>query len=190
MRKLLTTISVASLLAITPALAQTGPTSPPSSMPDKSEPMPDKTTPKAPEKAPDMTTPKAPSTSSDAPSAKLAPASTGQHRASDVLNARLTNAAGETVGDVNDLLLDNSGKVTHVVVGVGGFLGIGERNVALKFEQVQISRDSSNRISASANVTKDSLNAAPEWKDPNAAASSSSQTSPPSSSPSTKPRTQ
>ena len=187
MRNLLTTISVASLLAITPALAQQpGPTTPPSSTPEKSEPMPDKTMPKA----PDMTTPKAPGSSSDAPGAKLAPASTGEHRASDVLNARLTNAAGETVGDVNDLLLDKSGKVTHVIVGVGGFLGIGERNVALKFEQVQISRDSNNRISASANVTKDSLNTAPEWKDPNAATPSSSQTSPPGSSPTTKPRTQ
>jgi sporulation protein YlmC with PRC-barrel domain len=188
MRNLLTTISVASLLAITPALAQQpAPTTPPSSMPEKSEPMPDKS-------MPEKTTPKtpgAPGASTDAPGAKLAPASIGDQRASDLLNARLTNAAGETVGDVNDLLLDKSGKITHVVVGVGGFLGIGERNVALKFEQVQISRDANNRIKASASVTKESLNAAPEWKDPNApAATSSPQTSPPGSSPTTKPRTQ
>ena len=166
MRKLLTTISVASLLAITPALAQTGPATPPSktpppaSVPDKSEPMPDRTMPKV-----------APGASTDAPGAKLAPASMGEHRASNLLNASIKNAAGETVGDINDLLLDSSGKITHVIVGVGGFLGIGERDVALQFDQVQLIRDSSNRLTATAKVTKDSLKSAPEWKDPNAASS-------------------
>jgi hypothetical protein len=172
MRKLLTTISVASLLAVAPALAQTGPSSPPSSMPDKSDPMPDKATPK--------TTPGA---STEAPAAKVAPSSMGEHRASNILNASLKNAAGESIGDVNDLLLDSTGKISHVIVGVGGFLGIGERNVALKFEQVQLTRDSNNRLTATANVTKESLKSAPEWKDPSAA--SSQTTSQP-----TKPRTQ
>ena len=178
MTKLLTTISVASLLAITPALAQTEPpgapskTPPPSVMPDKSEPIPDKTTPKV-----------APGASTDAPSAKLAPTSMGEHRASNVMNVSVKNATGESVGSVNDLLLDSGGKITHVIVGVGGFLGIGEHNVALKFDQVQLGRDSNNRLIAVAKVSKESLQTAPEWKDPSAA---SSQTS----SPPTKPRTQ
>jgi len=176
MRKLLTTISVVSLLAMAPALAQTGPGStpstPPSSTPDKSEPMPDKAMPKA-----------TPDASIEAPGSKLSPTSMGEHRASHLLNASIKNGAGETVGDVNDLLLDSGGKITHVIVGVGGFLGIGERDVALKFDQVQLTRDSNNRLTAVAKVTKESLKTAPEWKDPNAV---SSQTS----SPPTKPRTQ
>jgi sporulation protein YlmC with PRC-barrel domain len=180
MRKLLTTISVASLLAVAPALAQTGPSSPPSSMPDKSDPMPDKAAPKT---TPGPST--TPGTSTEAPAAKAAP-SMGEHRASNILNAGMKNAAGENVGSVNDLLIDGTGKITHVIVGVGGFLGIGERNVALKFEQVQLAKDSNNRLTATANVTKENLNSAPEWKDPNAAsAQTSSQPSQP-----TKPRTQ
>ena len=176
MRNLLTTISIASLLAITPALAQTGPdTSPPKSEPPAA----------APDKSPGTTTPKtAPGAGMDTPAAKMAPSSMGEHRASNLLNASVKNAAGETVGDINDLLLDSSGKISHVIVGVGGFLGIGERNVALKFDQVRLARDSSNRLNATADVTKEALKSAPEWKDPNAA---SSQTP---SSPPTKPKTQ
>jgi hypothetical protein len=166
MKKLLTTISVASLLAIAPALAQTGPGAPPSKlpppsgMPQQSEPMPDKSPPKS-----------APGASTDLPSAKLAPSSMGEHRASDLLNASVKNAAGESVGSINDLLIDSNGDVKAVIVGVGGFLGIGERNVALAFDQVQIGRDANNRISVTANVTRERLKTAPEWKDPNAAAS-------------------
>ncbi|HXF54358.1 MAG TPA: PRC-barrel domain-containing protein [Hyphomicrobiaceae bacterium] len=178
MRKLLTTISVASMLAVAPALAQqigpgSQPSSPPSSMPDKSSP------PSSMDKsAPDKTAPKTPGAAAEAPDAK---ASMGDYRASNLLNASLKNASGESVGDINDLLLDSDGKITHVIVGVGGFLGIGERDVALRFDQVQLSRDSNNRLSATASVTKESLKTAPEWKDPNA---NTSQTSSPSSTPS------
>src|SRR5712672_1960650 len=37
----------------------------------------------------------------------------------------------KTIGGVNDLLFDKSGKILGVVVGVGGFLGIGQKNVAI-----------------------------------------------------------
>jgi len=175
MRKLLT-ISVASMLAVAPALAQqTGPgsqpSSPPSSMPDKSSP------PSSMDKS-EPVPGKTPGAAAQAPDAKTA---MGDYRASNLLNASLKNAAGESVGSINDLLLDGSGKITHVIVGVGGFLGIGERDVALKFEQVQLSRDSNNRLSATASVTKESLKTAPEWKDPSA---NTSQTSSPSPTPS------
>ena len=36
-----------------------------------------------------------------------------------------------TIGDINDLLFDKSGKVSAVVIGVGGFLGVGEKSVAI-----------------------------------------------------------
>jgi sporulation protein YlmC with PRC-barrel domain len=148
-------------------------------MPDTSVPIPDKTVPKV-----------APGPGTDAPAAKLAPSSMGENRASYLLNAGVKNTAGETVGSINDMLFDSSGKISHVIVGVGGFLGIGERNVALAFDQVQLSRDSSNRLTATAKISRESLNTAPEWKDPNAAAAErSSPTSPGSSSP-TKPKIQ
>jgi hypothetical protein len=48
------------------------------------------------------------------------------------------NQNNEKIGDVSELILDTSGKVQAVVVGVGGFLGIGERDVAIPFEQIRI----------------------------------------------------
>lgn len=116
----------------------------------------------------------------------------GSILARDLIGQTVNAPDNTKIGNIGDLVLSKDGRtVEGFVIGVGGFLGIGERNVALKFEQVQISRDANNRINASANVTKESLNAAPEWKDPNApAATSSPQTSPPGSSPTTKPRTQ
>lgn len=43
----------------------------------------------------------------------------------------------ETIGGVNDLLFDKSGKIMGVVVGVGGFLGIGQKNIAIDMSAFQ-----------------------------------------------------
>ena len=61
------------------------------------------------------------------------------------------------------LHIGKDGKVTAVVIGVGGFLGIGERDVAVNFESLRLAQDSNNK-KVSLNVTKDSLKAAPEWQ--------------------------
>ena len=47
------------------------------------------------------------------------------------------NAAGQSIGDLNDILFDKDGKVSALVVGVGGFLGLGEKNVAVDWDQVK-----------------------------------------------------
>jgi sporulation protein YlmC with PRC-barrel domain len=47
------------------------------------------------------------------------------------------NASGQSIGDLNDLVIDKDGKVAAVVIGVGGFLGLGEKNVAVDFGQLQ-----------------------------------------------------
>ncbi len=46
------------------------------------------------------------------------------------------NTAGQSIGDLNDILFDKDGKVAALVVGVGGFLGLGEKNVAVDWDQV------------------------------------------------------
>jgi sporulation protein YlmC with PRC-barrel domain len=43
----------------------------------------------------------------------------------------------EKIGDIKELLVDNSGKIQAVVIGVGGFLGMGEHDVAVPFEQIK-----------------------------------------------------
>ena len=49
------------------------------------------------------------------------------------LGAAVQNSSGETIGDINDLVFDRSGHISTVVLGVGGFLGIGEKVVAVPF---------------------------------------------------------
>src|SRR3954464_13172968 len=61
----------------------------------------------------------------------------GQWRASKLDGVDVYNKNDEKIGDIKDLLVDNSGKVQAVVIGVGGFLGMGEHNVALPFEQIK-----------------------------------------------------
>lgn len=57
----------------------------------------------------------------------------------------------EKVGDIEELLLDGSGKVSAVVIGVGGFLGMGEHQVAVPFGQLKfVERD--RRAAATAGV--------------------------------------
>ena len=43
----------------------------------------------------------------------------------------------EKIGDINELIFGQDGKIEAVVIGVGGFLGIGEHNVAVPFDQVK-----------------------------------------------------
>jgi Predicted outer membrane protein len=62
----------------------------------------------------------------------------GQWLASKLEGLNVYNDNNDKVGDIRELLLDRSGKIQAVVVGVGGFLGVGERDVAVPFEQVRI----------------------------------------------------
>jgi sporulation protein YlmC with PRC-barrel domain len=56
---------------------------------------------------------------------------------SGLMGARIMGIEGENIGSVDDLLLDRDGQVLAVIVGVGGFLGIGQKNVAIANDQLQ-----------------------------------------------------
>jgi sporulation protein YlmC with PRC-barrel domain len=62
---------------------------------------------------------------------------TGNWRASKVVGLSVYNDKNESVGSINDLLTDKDGKIVAVVIGVGGFLGVGEHLVAIPFEKVK-----------------------------------------------------
>lgn len=51
------------------------------------------------------------------------------------------NENDEKVGDVKDLVMSSDGKVTHVVLGVGGFIGVGEHPVAIPFDEINTTGD-------------------------------------------------
>ena len=61
----------------------------------------------------------------------------GQWQASKLIHMDVYNAQNEKIGDIKELMLDKTGKVNTVAIGVGGFLGMGERDVAVKFEQLK-----------------------------------------------------
>ena len=61
----------------------------------------------------------------------------GNWRASKVVGLSVYNDNNESLGSINDLLTDKSGNIKAVVIGVGGFLGVGEHLVAIPFEKIK-----------------------------------------------------
>ena len=68
-----------------------------------------------------------------------------------------------TVGKIDDVLIDKAGKITTLMVGVGGFLGIGEKDVALPFSAVKAEKKN-NKWYLTVDETKDSLKGAAGYK--------------------------
>jgi putative membrane protein len=58
--------------------------------------------------------------------------------ASDLEGTSVYGAKNENIGEIDDVVLDRKGRVVAVIVGVGGFLGIGEKSVAIPFEALEI----------------------------------------------------
>jgi len=117
----------------------------------------------------------------------------GQWRTSKMIGLNVYNNDNEKIGDISELIVDRTGKLEAVVVGVGGFLGLGEHDVAIPYSQinwadqpVQPSRSTTGTspmttgVANTANrnqegprsypdhavltMTKDQLKAAPEFK--------------------------
>jgi sporulation protein YlmC with PRC-barrel domain len=61
----------------------------------------------------------------------------GTWRASKVVGLSVYNDNNESLGSINDLLTDKDGNIKGVVLGVGGFLGVGEHLVAIPFDKIK-----------------------------------------------------
>jgi sporulation protein YlmC with PRC-barrel domain len=88
----------------------------------------------------------------------------GQWLATQFIGQPATNQAGEKIGDINDLLFDKNGRIANVVIGVGGFLGIGEKNVAIPYGSLAITADANGKRVISVPLSKERLLAAPDFK--------------------------
>jgi sporulation protein YlmC with PRC-barrel domain len=64
-------------------------------------------------------------------------AATPGWRASKLVGVNVYNNDNEKIGDISEILLDTSGKVTGVIIGVGGFLGLGQHDVLVAMEQLK-----------------------------------------------------
>ncbi|MET0443952.1 PRC-barrel domain-containing protein [Tardiphaga sp.] len=84
------------------------------------------------------------STTTTAPAATTTPAPAaadtsfnGNWRTSKVVGLNVYNEANESLGSINDLLTDKEGNIKAVVIGVGGFLGVGERLIAVPYDKIK-----------------------------------------------------
>lgn len=68
------------------------------------------------------------------------------------------------IGEVKDVLVDKSGKVTSLIIGVGGFLGAGEKDVAVPFDSVRVTNKNNSKWYLVMNATKDELKGAPGFR--------------------------
>lgn len=103
---------------------------------------------------PDRTTP-AVTTSKSAEKLALK----GQWRASKLMGLNVYNDSNEKLGDINELILNKDGKVSAVVIGVGGFLGMGEHDIAVSMDKLKF-KEEAVRTSATTTTTRESTTGA------------------------------
>ena len=82
--------------------------------------------------------------------------------ASDYIGKAVYDSTGANIGEVNDLILSENGQINAVILGVGGFLGMGEKNVAVSIPSVQMVQDG-NAMRLVVEATKQQLEAAPSY---------------------------
>jgi hypothetical protein len=92
------------------------------------------------------------STKSDTTTAQSASAS-GLWQGSKLISMNVYNDKNEKVGDIKELMVNKNGNIESVVIGVGGFLGMGERDVAVKFSELKWSDEPVSNSSASTSTT-------------------------------------
>jgi hypothetical protein len=84
--------------------------------------------------------------------------------ASRLMDLDVHNLQNEEIGEIEDLIIDNGKNIRAVVISVGGFLGIGDRNVAVQPGSVVITQEGAGNLKAVVNTTRENLKNAPEFK--------------------------
>jgi len=84
--------------------------------------------------------------------------------ADDLQGANVYGPDNESVADVKDVLMTPEGKVERVVVDVGGFLGMGARNVAIDLDEADIHKNADNDVRVNIPLSKEELRQMPEYK--------------------------
>ena len=83
----------------------------------------------------------------------------------DLTGARVYGAGDEDIGEVSELLIDDSGQINRAVIDVGGFLGMGEHSIAVPLEELQITReDDGDDVRVYIDSSQEALEAQPEYE--------------------------
>jgi sporulation protein YlmC with PRC-barrel domain len=95
-----------------------------------------------------------------------APATPGdaelQQLASEVVGKTLVNSNGEELGEIEDVVIDDGGDAVYLIAAVGGFLGLGERDIAVPFQDVGMQDDA---VVLMEPTTKEELEQMPPYED-------------------------
>lgn len=83
----------------------------------------------------------------------LAQSSKGEWRASKVVGVNVYNDSNEKLGSIDELIMNKDGKIDKVIIGVGGFLGVGQRDIAVNFDQLKFTDQPVPSTTASASST-------------------------------------
>ncbi len=106
----------------------------------------------------------------------------GEMAGSALIGARVRNDARDTIGKIDDVYVDKDGSMKAVVVSVGGFLGVGSKNVAVKWDDLKFGRDGDSLV-VTTSLGKEQLEAMPDYKNERR------QPAPPPATPTTTPTT-
>jgi sporulation protein YlmC with PRC-barrel domain len=92
-----------------------------------------------------------PATTTQTPSQQAAPVpASGQWRASKVIGVDVYNQQNEKLGEINELIIDQSGRVAGAVIGFGGFLGMGEHDVMVPMDRLRFSNEAGKTTTGAA----------------------------------------
>ncbi len=69
---------------------------------------------------------------------------TGQWRASKLIGVDVYNQQNEKLGEISELIMTSNGQIAGAIIGVGGFLGMGERDVMIPLDRLRFSNESSS----------------------------------------------
>jgi sporulation protein YlmC with PRC-barrel domain len=85
------------------------------------------------------------------------------HTVTDWYKQDVYDPNNNKIGQISDVLVDAEGKVNALIIGVGGFLGAGEKDVAVNFDAVK-ETNKNDKIYLTMDTTKDALQKAPGFK--------------------------
>src|SRR6185369_6501005 len=88
-----------------------------------------------------------------------------QISANTYIGQSVYNGQNESIGNVNDLIMKKDGGLVAAIVDVGGFLGIGEKNVAVPMDKITVAQNTQDgSVKLTTSETAETLKAAPEFK--------------------------
>ncbi|MBB3948519.1 sporulation protein YlmC with PRC-barrel domain [Rhizobium skierniewicense] len=108
--------------------------------------------------------PAMPSSTASSGGAYLTQQAANQISANDYIGNAVYTSADESIGSVTNLIMEENGGIVAAVVGVGGFLGIGAKDVAVPMDKLTVTRDAADgTVRLTTTETAETLKAAPEF---------------------------